>query len=259
MKPSLYGIFAAMVLAVTACYTVPETGRQALILPIFDDVQMGTQAFAEVRAKEKVSTDPAANARIQRIGKRIAEAVGDRMPNAQWEFVVFDAPETVNAFALPGGKVGVYTGLIRLAGSDDEIAFVMGHEIAHVTSRHSAQRATALMGAAIGAVAVEGLTRDSKYHDVILATYGLGAAAGELKYSRSHESEADFIGLRYAAYAGYDPHAAVTFWQRMADQSKKSRIPQFLSTHPSDEKRIAALQAEIPQVMPIYEASRGKF
>lgn len=259
MKRMLSQFLTLVVLVVSGCYTVPETGRQALILPIFDDVQMGTQAFAEVRAKEKVSTDPAVNARIQRIGKRIAEAVGDRMPNAQWEFVVFDAPETVNAFALPGGKVGVYTGLIKIAGSDDELAFVMGHEIAHVTSRHSAQRATAVLGASAVGVALDATTRNSKNHDLILAAYGLGAAGGTLAYSRSHESEADFIGLRYLAYAGYDPHASVAFWQRMATQSKKSGVPELLSTHPSDEHRIAALQAEIPQVMPIYEANRAKF
>lgn len=260
MKPKLGAIWAAGLFSVLAgCYTVPETGRQAVILPLFDDVQMGAQAFAEIRAKEKVSTDPALNARIQKIGRRIAEAVGDRMSNAQWEFVVFDAPETVNAFALPGGKVGVYTGLIRLAASDDELAFVMGHEIAHVTSRHSAQRATAMVGAAAGGVVLDVMTRDSKHRDLMLAAYGLGAAGGTLAYSRSHESEADYIGLRFLAYAGYDPHAAVSFWQKMAAQEKGgARMPELLSTHPSDDRRIAALQAQISEVMPIYEANRNR-
>ncbi|ACB76463.1 M48 family metallopeptidase [Opitutus terrae] len=258
MTRKLAAILAACAL-LAGCYTVPETGRQAIILPIFDDVQMGAQAFADIRAKEKISTDPAANARIQRIGRRIAQAVGDRMPNAQWEFVVFDAPQTVNAFALPGGKVGVYTGLIDLASNDDEIAFVMGHEIAHVTSRHGAQRSTAAIGAAAGGILLDAATRDKQNHDLMLALYGVGAAGATLAYSRSHESEADFIGLRFVAYAGYDPRAAVTFWQKMAAKEKSGRVPELLSTHPSDERRIAALQAEMPNVLPIYEANKGRF
>lgn len=260
MKPTLRAAVASLVLVLAGCYTVPETGRQALILPIFDDVQMGAQAFAEIRAKEKVSTDAAANARVRKVGQRIAQAVGDRMPNAQWEFVVFDGPETVNAFALPGGKVGVYTGLLKLAATDDELAFVMGHEIAHVTSRHSAQRATAMMGATVGALAAEMLTRNSENRELILAAYGIGAAGGTLAYSRSHESEADYIGLRFSAYAGYDPRASVVFWQKMAAQGGKGgKLPALLSTHPSDDRRIADLNAQIPEVMPIYEANRTKF
>lgn len=260
MKSFLRAAVVSIVVAVSGCYTVPETGRQAVILPIFDDVQMGTQAFAEIRAQEKISTNAAANERVRRVGQRIAQAVGDRMPNAQWEFVVFEAPLTVNAFALPGGKVGVYTGLLELADTDDELAFVMGHEIAHVTSRHSAQRMTAAVGLTAGGLLLEAFTRDSSKRDLILAAYGIGAAGGTLAYSRSHESEADYIGLRFAAYAGYDPRASVTFWQKMAKAAGKgSKPPELLSTHPSDERRIANLQAQIPQVLPIYEANRNRF
>jgi predicted Zn-dependent protease len=254
------GLFLAVFAVLAGCYTVPETGRQALILPLFDDVQMGTQAFAEIRAKEKISTNPAAIQRVQRVGERIAQAVGDRMPGAQWEFVVFDEPGTVNAFALPGGKVGVYTGLLNLAATDDELAFVMGHEIAHVTSRHSAQRATAMLGAAAGALAVDALTKNSENRELFLAAYGLGATGGTLAYSRFHESESDHIGLRFAAHAGYDPRASVTFWQKMANAAGKGgKPPEFMSTHPSDDRRIADLQEKIPEVMPIYEANRARF
>jgi predicted Zn-dependent protease len=125
----------------SGCATVPETGRKQLILmSAAEEAQMGVSAFAQIKKQEKISTDPAVNARIQRIGKRIAGAVGRDLPNAQWEFVVFES-EQINAFALPAGKVGVYTGLIKLAGAnDDEIAVVMGHEVAHVSSRHGAER-----------------------------------------------------------------------------------------------------------------------
>lgn len=259
MKQMLRAFLAGSALWLAGCYTVPETGRQALILPIFDDVQMGTQAFAEIRAQEKVSTDKAANDRVRRVGQRIAQAVGDRMPNAQWEFVVFDSPDTVNAFALPGGKVGVYTGLLNLAATDDELAFVMGHEIAHVSSRHGAQRMTGTALAAAGAIATELLTRNSEHRDLIMAAYGIGAAGGTLAYSRSHESEADYIGLRFSAYAGYDPRASVAFWKKMAAKSGGGKLPELLSTHPSDDRRIANLEAQILEVLPIYEANRGKY
>jgi predicted Zn-dependent protease len=257
MKLSLRALMLALAIGLAGCYTVPETGRQALVLPIFDDVQMGAQAFAEIRAKEKVSTDPKANERVRRVGERIAQAVGDRMPNAQWEFVVFDEANTVNAFALPGGKVGVYTGLLNMAATDDELAFVMGHEIAHVTSRHGAQRASATLVAAGIGLGADVLTRNSEHRELILAAYGLGATGGTLAYSRMHESEADYVGLRFSSYAGYDPRASVTFWQKMAAQAGKgAKPPELLSTHPSDDRRIANLQAQIPEVMPIYEANR---
>ena len=242
------------------CYTVPETGRQSFILsPLADDVQMGAQAFAEAKSKEKISTDAGANARVQNIGKRIADAVGSNLPGAQWEFVVFDAPETINAYALPGGKVAVYTGLLKLATSDDELAFVMGHEIAHVTSRHGAERMNeAALVQGVGAI-VDATSKNSQYRDLYLQVYGGGANVMMLKFSRSNESEADFVGLRYAAKAGYDPRAAIAFWKKMDAASAKAgnKPPEFLSTHPSDERRIAALEAELPQVIPIYEANRG--
>jgi predicted Zn-dependent protease len=259
MKPLCFVLLASLALATTGCYTVPETGRKALVLPFFNDVENGAQAFQEVKAKEKISQDPAANARVQRVGTRIAEAVGSNLPGAQWEFVVFDSPQTVNAFALPGGKVAVYTGLLNLAASDDELAFVMGHEIAHVTSRHGAeQMSKQMILSGVGAAADYG-TKDSKYHDALLALYGAGTTAGTLFFSRQDETEADFVGLRYSAKAGYDPHAAIAFWQKMTQQNKASKTPEFLSTHPADERRIAALEKELPQVIPLYDAAKTRY
>ncbi|WP_404423850.1 M48 family metallopeptidase [Nibricoccus sp. IMCC34717] len=251
-------LLAAVFVVFAGCYTVPETGRQAFVLPIFDDVAMGAQAFAEIRAKERPSTNAADIARVERVGRRIATAVGDRLPGAQWEFVTFEAPETVNAFALPGGKVGVYSGLLRLAANDDELAFVMGHEIAHVTSRHGAQRMSAAAVAAVGGIALEQMTEGRRNRDLVLAAYGLGATGGTLAYSRFHESEADSIGLRFVAHAGYDPRASVTFWRKMQAKANGSRVPEFLSTHPSDDRRISDLEREIPSVLPLYEAARAR-
>lgn len=225
---------------------------------------MGAQSFAEMRQSEPVSSDPRTNERVQRVGRRIAAAVGDALPGAQWEFVVFESKD-LNAFALPGGKVGVYTGLLRLMESDDELATVMGHEIAHVTARHGAERMTEALaiaaGGAIAGVAAEKYAKDRK--DAFLMAYGLGATTlVALPHSRRGESEADYIGLRYAAKAGYDPRAAITFWQKMSLQKQQAgggKLPAFLSTHPSDAQRIADLQQQVPLVMPIYETARSRY
>ena len=220
---------------------------------------MGKAAFAEVQAKEKISTDPAANERVHRIGQRIASAVGGALPSAQWEFVVFDAPDTVNAFALPGGKVGVYTGLLKLAATDDELAIVMGHEIGHVTARHGGERMTQAYGVTALSALAGIATQESQYHDMILQVFGAGGNLAVLAFSRGQESEADHIGIRYAAKAGYDPRAAIAFWEKMAKQKEKggASTAKWLSTHPPDAQRIADLQRLMPEVVPLYDAARG--
>lgn len=259
MKSRLSLSLLAGVLLLGGCYTVPETGRNSFILPLVDDVAQGTAAFTDLKAKEKISDDPVANERVSRIGRRIAAAVGGDLPGAKWEFVVFDAPKTVNAFALPGGKVGVYSGLLALTDSDDEIAIVMGHEIGHVTARHGAERMSKGVAAALLGVALDVGLKDSRNRDLLLVAYGVGAGGAMLKFSRDNESEADFIGIRYAAKAGYDPRAAVNFWQKMERQGSASSVPAFLSTHPTHERRVADLQDWMPQVLPLYEAAKRRY
>lgn len=246
-------------LLLAGCYTVPETGRSSLILPVIDDAAQGAAAFAEIKAKEKVSTDAVANERVRRIGRRIATAVGEALPGASWEFVVFAAPATVNAFALPGGKVGIYSGLLDLVESDDEIACVMGHEIAHVTARHGAERMSQGLIAAVGGLVLDASLQGKKNHNILLAGYGLAAGGAVLKFSRDHESEADYIGIRYAAKAGYDPRAAISFWRKMAQAGSAGRLPVFLSTHPTHERRIADLQQWMPETLPLYEAAKQRY
>lgn len=226
---------------------------------------MGLSAFTEIKGQKKVSTDPAANARVQRVGRRIAQSVGRELPHAEWEFVVFESEEA-NAFALPGGKVGVYAGLLRIATVDDELAAVMGHEIAHVSSRHGAERASQQLlvmgGALLAEAGMEAEDVGEERRNAIRAAYGLGATVGlMLPYSRLHESEADAVGLRFAAGAGYDPRAAVSFWRKMAATKRKGapQPPEFLSTHPADETRIRSLEELIPRYLPLYEQSRIRF
>jgi predicted Zn-dependent protease len=249
----------SVVLLVAGCYTVPETGRSAFnIVPVGEELSLGQQEFLQIKKKEKISQDPAHNARVQRVGERIAKSVGNDLPSAKWEFVVFESKD-VNAFALPGGKVGVYTALLRLAESDDELAVVMGHEIGHVTARHGAERMSQGLVAGLIGAAVSVGTENSRNRDLWRIAYGLGAAGTMLAFSRHDESEADYIGIRYAARAGYDPHAAVSFWKKMAQQAKGPDLPVFMRTHPSDDQRIANLQRWIPQVMPIYEQAHQRY
>lgn len=258
-----FAVFLAAFLS--GCTTVPETGRrQVMLLSPNQEAAMGLSAFAEIKKEEKVSQDPVANARVQRVGRRIAQSVGRELPNAQWEFVVFDSKQ-LNAFALPGGKVGVYTGLLKIAETDAELAAVMGHEIAHVTSRHGAERTSQQLlvigGALLTEVGMEAKNVDNEKRQVVRAAYGLGATVGVmLPYSRLHESEADAVGLRFAAGAGYDPRAAVTFWKKMAAASQGGlKPPAFLSTHPSDQTRIKNLEQLMPKYLPLYEQSRARF
>lgn len=248
----------AAILLFAGCYTVPETGRQSLVLvPPEQEAALGAQAFTEIRNQERLSNDPVAIARVERVGRRIAQAVGNDLPGTQWEFVVFDSPQ-LNAFALPGGKVGIYAGLLNLATSDDELAMVIGHEIAHVTARHGGERMTRAQGLQLGG-ALLGAAADARLaagtSNMVKLAYGAGATVlGVLPHSREQESEADEIGLRYAARAGFDPRAAVSFWLKMNQQSEAEGSPgfAFLRTHPTGQDRIARLNELIPAVMPLY-------
>ncbi|HEX2855392.1 MAG TPA: M48 family metallopeptidase [Opitutaceae bacterium] len=267
MKHLAPAFFVAALVAFSGCYTNPVTGRQSLVLVSEgQELALGQESFAEVKKTEKISDDPAANARVQRVGTRIAQAVGDQLPNAKWEFVVFESKDA-NAFALPGGKVGVYSGLLKLAESDAELATVMGHEIGHVIARHGAERMSEQMViAGVGAVgaAVVDNKYDAQTRNLFLLGYGGATTLGRiLPHSRNNESEADRMGAVFAAKAGYDPRAAISFWEKMQQQKQETKngvkMPNLLSTHPSDENRIKALQALMPEVVPVYEANRARF
>ncbi len=272
MKRTLCPLLVAALLSLAGCYTNPVTGRTSLVLlSQGEELSLGEASFREVQAKEKVSNNSAANTRVARVGKRIADAVGNELPGAKWEFVVFESDD-VNAFALPGGKVGVYTGLLKLAESDAELATVIGHEIGHVTARHGAERMSeAMVISGVGqmaSTAVETKTDASKRQLFDLA-YGAMASVGRtLPHSRANETEADRMGAIYAARAGYDPRASISFWQKMVAQKNSApaqkegaagKFGALFSTHPPDEKRIADLKAMMPQVLPVYEQNRGKF
>jgi metalloendopeptidase OMA1, mitochondrial len=236
--------------AIAACAQAPVTGRnQLILLPESQDADMGLQAYQQIKQEEKISSDAALNQRVQTVGRRIAAVSGH--PEWDWQFTLFDNPEP-NAFALPGGKVGVYTGLFKVAQNDAQLAAVMGHEVAHAIARHGAERMSQGMLAQLGGVALGAATGSQAAVDLYSQAATLGVI---LPYSRGQESEADHIGLMYTAEAGYDPREAVKLWQNFEALSGE-RPPEFLSTHPAEGTRIERLQELMPEALEVYEANR---
>ncbi len=255
-RRSIFALILVLLHFVAGCTTAPYTKRsQLMLISPAEENQLGIQAFQEVLSKEKVSTDPALQEVVSRIGSRIANAAA--RSDFQWEFVVIDNAETVNAFALPGGKVAVYTGMFPVAWTEGGLAAVMSHEVAHVLARHGGERLSQGLVAQMGAAAVQAGMAGSNPTVVrsVMTAYGLGATVGVLlPYSRLQESEADRIGLILMAQAGYDPREAVQLWKRMA-QEETRRPPQFLSTHPSPGQRIKDLEQQMPNALAQYHPS----
>lgn len=266
MKKSLILGGAISLSLIYACSTVPLTGRSRLSL--IDDSQLQQQAaigYQQLLSDPKtkvVSTNSTETQRVKRVGQNIAAAVtrymnqnghGEQIANYKWEFNLIQSDE-VNAWCMPGGKVAVYTGILPVTKDDAGLATVLGHEIAHAIAQHSAERASQGVVAQVGAAAVGVASANSKYAQFINQAYGIGGQLIILKYGRNQELESDKMGLAFMAMAGYHPQNAVAFWQRMAAAGQgKAKPPVFLSTHPSDEGRIARIQKNLPEAMKYYK------
>src|SRR5882757_1947915 len=250
-----------LAVVLSGCNTVPVTGRQQFnIMSTGQEAQLGLTSFNQLKKETPISKDPAANALVQKVGHRIAAVADKDMPGAQWEFVVFESKEA-NAFCLPGGKVGVYTGILPITKDEAGLATVIGHEVAHAVARHGGERMTEAMvlqtgGQVLGAT-LSG--SDPRMQAAVNTAYGLGSQVGvALPHSRAQESEADHIGLIYMAEAGYDPRLAVAFWQRFANYAKQQgdSTPTFLRTHPTDATRIQQLQTWMPEALAQYHPAQ---
>jgi predicted Zn-dependent protease len=234
------------------CTTVPVTGRSQLnLMAPEQEMQLGLTSFDKLKKETPISKDAASAALVEKVGRRIARVASADMPNAQWEFVVFESKEA-NAFCLPGGKVGVYTGILPITRDEAGLATVLGHEIAHAVARHGGERMSEAMLIQFGSSALGATlsSADPRTQSAAMLAYGVTSQVGlELPHSRKQESEADQIGLIYMARAGYDPEAAVAFWQRFAEFNKAqgSMVPAFLRTHPTDQARIQQLKQWIPR------------
>lgn len=238
---------AAAVILAAACSTVPYTGRSQMnFLGQKEELALGQQAARQVMQSEKISRDPVMNAAVNRVGRNIASVAN--MSGARWEFHVIDKGEP-NAFCLPGGIIFVYSGIFKYARNDDQLAAVIGHEVAHALARHGAERMSQQMAVALPGVAVATVigAESPAMGQAFARVYGIGAQVGyALPHSRSQELEADRIGLILMAKAGYDPEAAVSFWQNMS-RAGGAKLPGFLSTHPVGEARIQAIIRALPE------------
>lgn len=261
--PALLAI--ALAALASGCATVNETGRSQLnLVSASEETQLGLTEFQKAKQSTPVSKDAQATAMVQSAGKRIAAVATADLPNAQWEFVLFESQEA-NAWCLPGGKVGIYTGILPVTKNEAGLATVIGHEVAHASAHHGAERMSQQMAAQAGGSVVNALLSGKSQTTQNLASqaYGLASQVGVLlPYSRKHESEADYIGLLFMARAGYDPAEAVAFWQRFADFNRQhggDSTPTFLRTHPLDSSRIEALKAKLPEAQAEYlKAKEGK-
>ncbi|HET9844631.1 MAG TPA: M48 family metalloprotease [Nitrospira sp.] len=251
------------------CETNPYTGRsQLLMTSVSQEMQLGAQAYSQVKNDPKIkpSQDPKEIEPVKRVAARIVEAAkrskyAEMAQQFQWEVTVIKDDKTANAFALPGGKMAVYTGIFPMAKTEAGLAAVMGHEVVHALARHGAERmsqgqltsaALQVAGAAAGASGMNPLLSQGT-----MAALGAGAQVGVLlPFSRKHESEADYIGILLAADAGYDPRESVALWERMAQVSGGGAPAEFMSTHPSHETRIDQLKKWLPEAMTIYQSKQ---
>ena len=251
-------------LVLLGCAAVPLTGRSQLSLIRSSDLAtMGAEAYPQMLAEEKILTRGPAVDQVRRVGERIRRAAeeGDfkwaSRGTFDWEFKVIDNDEVVNAWALPGGKVAVYTGILAVAQTDAGLATVMGHELAHAIAEHGGERMSQQAVAELGrqgAAAVLG-TQSEAAVSIFNQVYAVGQGAVMLPFSRKHECEADRIGLLLMAAAGYDPREAVGFWTRMSEIGGE-QPPELLSTHPSHETRITEIQGWMPEALEIFEGRR---
>ncbi|MGS0680586.1 M48 family metallopeptidase [Shewanella sp. 125m-7] len=256
MKGILLLLSATLLLSGCATHQSPTGRGQTLLFSSQEMSQLGDSSFAQLKQQEKASQDKALNAYVNCVAQRITQALPDQ--SLPWEVVVFDS-EQVNAFALPGGHIGVYTGLLDVAVNSEQLATVIGHEVAHVLANHSneqvsrAQMTGAGMQLADLALGAGGIADKELY----MAALGLGVQVGYiLPYGRDQESEADVIGVELMAKAGFDPAASVELWKNMS-KAGGEQGPELLSTHPSHDQRIAQLQQMQAKAQPLYQASKA--
>jgi metalloendopeptidase OMA1, mitochondrial len=252
--------FSLAIALIVGCATAPYTGRsQVILVSEGQEAAIGDDAYRHNLRDSVVTHDPEAERIVRKVGERIASAANK--PEYKWEFTVINDPETVNAYAVPGGKVAVYTGIFGPARDEAGLAVVLGHEVAHALARHPAERMSQDMLLQLGGVGLGvALGKNPTIANQVLQVYGLGAGVGvALPFSRAQESEADHIGLILMAKAGYDPRTALELWQRMEKkEGSKGAPPEFLSTHPGYETRIEQIRSFLPEALRYYQPMNGR-
>lgn len=249
MKKTQWIAIALVTLTLAACATSPMGRRQLLLMPAGQMDQMGLTAYSQLKQQTPLST----NQKQITYVRCISNALTSTLDGGNWEINLFEDP-TANAFALPGGFMGVHTGLLKVARNQDQLAAVIGHEIGHVLAQHSNERVSIESATNTGMQLLQALAGEtSPEKQMVFAALGVGAQFGvAMPFSRTHEAEADLIGLELMAKAGFDPHQAVALWQNMGAGGGK-QPPEFMSTHPSNETRINGLNSQISKVLPYYQ------
>ena len=237
-----------------ACSQAPITGRSQLLLVSTEQERaLGLRAYEQILHKEKLCHDPVLNEMMQKVGWRIANAA--QRPDFGWEFKLIENDSVANAFCLPGGKVFLYTGILKYTQDEMGMATVIGHEVAHALARHGAERMSLSLLAQLGETAMRAAVKNQSANAIhaFNCAYGLAANLGVmLPYSRTQEFEADHIGLILIAKAGYDPRGALEFWDRLSSGKSSPSPSAFLSTHPTDQNRIARIREMLPKALTYY-------
>lgn len=242
-----------------ACATSPLGRKQLMLVSDSEMNQMGVQAFQQMKSTTPVDKDPNAKKYIQCIVDPLLQAAQSQsgIPPKDWEVQIFE-DKTANAFALPGGKIGVHTGMFKVAKTDAQLAAVIGHEIGHVIAKHGAERMSQQASTQVGLSALGAITPQNPNSNLLMGLLGVGAQVGILlPFSRTQESEADLIGLDLMARAGFDPKQSVELWKNMAAASGGNAPPEWLSTHPADKSRIQNLQSHLPAAMTKFDQARA--
>lgn len=243
-------------LTLSACQTSPTGRTQVMLMPEAQMDQMGVAAFDDLKKNGKVNNDAATNRYVVCVANAITTALPPKDQRA-WEVVVFE-DDSANAFALPGGKIGVNTGLLKVAVDQNQLAAVIGHEVGHVLAQHGNERMSLEMATQTGAQLVGAILADTNEKPLLMAAMGVGIHYGmKLPYSRTHEAEADIIGLDLMARAGFNPNASVQLWRNMSEQSNGAP-PEFMSTHPANATRIEGLSAKMNEAMVTYQQARAQ-
>lgn len=245
---------------VSACFFTLVGCSSLTLMPSAQMEKMGIDSFSQIKEQEKVNTDKALNAYVQCIADAITKHVPKKAHSGDWEVVVFDSDQ-INAFALPGGKIGIYTGILNITKTPDQLAAIMGHEVGHVIAEHSNKRVSSNMLAQAGLeIANQGLKQQNVANqEAIMMGLGLGAQYGLLMpYGRSHESESDIIGQDLMAKAGFNPKASIELWHNMAAASGGKQPAEFMSTHPSHDTRIKQLTENLAKTQVVYQVNANK-